>query len=165
MASAMLLDALSPELREQVTVESAGVAATDGAPATAAAIAAVAAHGVDLSAHRARHLTPAMVEEADLILTMEESHRRAVLAMVDPTAAGRRGGGAGGERGEGQEAPPDVQLLHAFETDAADPRDAIHDPFGASPEVYEECLARIRRHLERVRAYLETRFAGEHHPS
>ncbi|MGI9862809.1 hypothetical protein SDD30_15635, partial [Moorella naiadis] len=48
-------------------------------PATAAAVQALAEMGLDLSSHRARQLTAAMVQDADLILTMTADHKEYIL--------------------------------------------------------------------------------------
>lgn len=69
-------------------VRSAGVFAADGAPASAEAVRAMAAMGIDLSAHRSAGLTPQMAAEADLILTMSDSHLQAVRQTA-PAVAGR----------------------------------------------------------------------------
>lgn len=69
-------------------VTSAGLAAAEGAPPTPEAVDAVAELGADLTGHRARRLTPEMVEQADLILTMTREHNQAVLRQV-PQAEGK----------------------------------------------------------------------------
>ena len=44
--------------------------------------------GLDISGHRGRQLTPDMVQAADLILVMEQGHKRAI-EDEDPTARGK----------------------------------------------------------------------------
>lgn len=69
---------------QQTRAASAGLMALPGAPASAQAIEAVQAlMGADLSAHRARLLTPQMVREADCILCMSDAHAQAVREMAD----------------------------------------------------------------------------------
>ncbi|NPV26711.1 MAG: hypothetical protein HPY81_04450 [Firmicutes bacterium] len=67
---------------EELRIISAGTAAIPAAPASREAIAVMKEEGIDLGSHRAQQLTPAMIHEADLILTMSASHRRQVLEMV-----------------------------------------------------------------------------------
>lgn len=62
-----------------VQVQSAGVAASSGAPASDHAVTVLAEHGIDISAHHSRPLTPELVDWADLILAMAPAHL-AVLA-------------------------------------------------------------------------------------
>jgi protein-tyrosine phosphatase len=63
------------------TVTSAGML-TNGVPASPGAVAALAAYGLDLTDHHSRRLDAAMIESADLVVTMEAIHVRdaAVLA-------------------------------------------------------------------------------------
>ncbi|HEX6329825.1 MAG TPA: low molecular weight phosphatase family protein [Actinomycetota bacterium] len=70
------------------TVESAGTAGWQGSPADPGSVAAAAAHGVDISYHRARRLLPGHLEEAELVLAMAGEHRDAVAAGA-PQVAGR----------------------------------------------------------------------------
>ncbi len=54
-------------------VDSAGIASIDGQPAADAAVKLLAEKGLDISGHRSKRLTPALVEWADLILVMTVS--------------------------------------------------------------------------------------------
>ncbi len=53
-----------------------------GAPPTEPAIEAMAAEGLDISEHRSRQLTPDLVEEADLVVTMTRQHLVELTLMV-----------------------------------------------------------------------------------
>ena len=81
---------LRHELREQeeITVESAGLGAMVDWPAAEHAEALLRERGIDISAHRARQLTPEILHEADLILVMEAEHKKAIEAE-DSTARGK----------------------------------------------------------------------------
>ena len=63
-----------------VIVESAGVYGHEGSPIAPGSAAALNALGIEDDGHRGRLLTPAIVDAADLVLTMEEQHRDAILA-------------------------------------------------------------------------------------
>jgi protein-tyrosine phosphatase len=128
LAVAALLDELGPD-RERVELVSAGTAAREGQPPTAASVEVAAADGLDLSSHRSRRVTPAEARAADVILVMEREHARAVLAL-----------GA------------DPQRTHVLceWPEPGEPELPVSDPFGASTEAYEECWRRIRRHVKRV---------------
>jgi len=69
-------------------VGSAGVRAGNGYPATPASATVAGRHGFDLSRHSSRALTQQIVEECDLLVTMEVAHKRAILRQF-PDAAGR----------------------------------------------------------------------------
>jgi protein-tyrosine phosphatase len=62
-------------------VGSAGVMDMAGRPASAEAIAACAAKGVDIKAHRSRALSERLVEESDFIFAMCRTHQDHVIAL------------------------------------------------------------------------------------
>jgi protein-tyrosine phosphatase len=128
MAAGALRQALGPDV-DRILVESAGTAAWEGQPVTEPALQVANQAGVDLSGHRSRRVTPAMVRAADLVLVMERAHLTAVRALgADPDRA---------------------HVLSEWPA-PGEPGVEISDPFGASNEAYEECWRRIQRHLERV---------------
>lgn len=102
-------------------VLSAGVAAGGGEPANPHAVQAMQKQGIDLSGHRARELTPAMIHEADVIYTMTEAHRQAVVALA-PSAADK--------------------------TFTLDPNGDIEDPLGSDASSYQRTAELIRRRLD-----------------
>jgi protein-tyrosine-phosphatase len=61
--------------RADVTVSSAGVRALTGEGIDAGSAVALRRYGLDPAQHRARQVTPALVAEADLVLTAERAHR------------------------------------------------------------------------------------------
>ncbi|MEW6572658.1 MAG: low molecular weight protein arginine phosphatase [Bacillota bacterium] len=79
MAEGIFRDLLALQGVEDVDVASAGVFALPGSPASPEAVDALAEWGIDLSNHKARLLTPEIIQEADLILTMTARHKAAVL--------------------------------------------------------------------------------------
>lgn len=122
MTEAIFRDMVQKASREHdILTISAGVAVWDEMSASGQAIEVMRRKGIDLSAHRSRTLTPELVRAADLILTMTQSHRRAVLAMV-PEAEGK------------------VFTLREL---AGDEQTDIIDPFGAPVEIYQHCADEI----------------------
>jgi protein-tyrosine-phosphatase len=73
---------------KEIRASSAGTIAVDGSPASPYAVFVMGKRGISLESFRARRLTPELVQRADLILTMEEKHRRYVLELV-PEAVGK----------------------------------------------------------------------------
>ena len=121
MAEALLRQALEQRgLASEVIVSSAGVRAVAGYPASEDAGDAVSAYGVDISTHRSRPLTVALVEESTLVLVMEERHRRAIFNM-SPQALRR------------------VYLL----TEMAGQSGDVPDPYGRELESYVDSAAFI----------------------
>lgn len=73
---------------EKITVESAGLGALVGHPASDFAVELMHERGVDITSHRARQLHPDMVRATDLILVMEHGHKKAIDEM-DQAARGK----------------------------------------------------------------------------
>lgn len=71
-----------------VSVESAGIAATKGARIDPAALGVLAAHGIDADSHVARRLDQSMLDRADLVLVMERQHLEFIRARF-PSATGK----------------------------------------------------------------------------
>ena len=105
-----------------VVFESAGLYALDEAPATPHAVAAAGELGADLSTHRARSITRAMVEQADRIYVMTRSQAEALGHM----------GADLGEKGA---------LLDPAGEDIA-------DPYGGDAASYRHARNRIAKAVE-----------------
>lgn len=86
MAEAVLRDALRGQ--QDIIVESAGLGALVGHPASEHAIALMQERGLDIDGHRARQITPELVSAADLVLVMETGHKR-VIDVNEPAARGK----------------------------------------------------------------------------
>ena len=99
---------------------SAGIFAETGSKPSENAIIALKEKGIDIKNHSARQLTPEMIESADLILTLTNSHKYAIL-NIDEKYADK------------------VFTLGEFAGENAD----ISDPFGGSIEVYQSCANEI----------------------
>jgi tRNA threonylcarbamoyl adenosine modification protein (Sua5/YciO/YrdC/YwlC family) len=98
-------------------VGSAGVSTYDGMLASEAAVAALQEEGLDASGHRSRQLTQALVDAADLVVVMTQSHRRIILAQF-PKARDK------------------VVLLNEFNSSRRD--EDVEDPIGMSLDVYRQ---------------------------
>ena len=86
MAEALLRRELRGQ--DEYTVESAGLGALVGHPASEHSVALMDELGLDISVHRARQIHPDMVKASDLVLVMEAGHKRAI-DDADPTARGK----------------------------------------------------------------------------
>ena len=78
-------------LRQQLPgkqISSAGVWGMEGSPADEGAQYVALRHGISLDDHRARKLTPGLMQKADLILVMEPEHLR-FIAAVSPECRGK----------------------------------------------------------------------------
>ncbi|HEV7837970.1 MAG TPA: low molecular weight protein arginine phosphatase [Gemmatimonadaceae bacterium] len=115
-----LAEALAKKMAEQrgikdVNVSSAGTTAWDNVPATDEALLVGMEREVDLTGHRSRKLTPAIVSEADLIFVMTPSHVEQVKQL--------------GGRGK-------VHVLDEYASGSTE--GGISDPFGGDLETYRE---------------------------
>lgn len=86
MAEALLRNALRGQ--EEILVESAGLGALAGEPASEYAVALMSERGIDISSHRAQQLTTELVGKTDLILVMESRHKKAIESG-DPSTRGK----------------------------------------------------------------------------
>ncbi len=69
-------------------ISSGGVMDTSGFPASAEAIAACAAKGIDIKAHRNQGLSKELIEESNFIFAMERMHQEKIIAL-SPEAASK----------------------------------------------------------------------------
>jgi protein-tyrosine-phosphatase len=128
LAEGIARHALAQRGVQGVTTGSAGTSAWDGAPASDGALLVALEHGIDLGAHEARMLTPAIVEQADLILTMGPSHLERVHALGGASRA---------------------HLLAGFASHGvvATP---VSDPFGGDLGVYRQTFDELHALVEAV---------------
>lgn len=85
MAEALLRKMLIEDLAEKATtirVVSAGTGARSGDSAAQNAIEVMAREGIDLRQHRAKPITPEMISNADLVLTMTLEQKKTVLKIL-----------------------------------------------------------------------------------
>ncbi len=68
-------------LDTEITVASAGVWALEGKPASANAVTTLAGRGIDISQHIAHTLDLKDLEQASIVLVMEEQHRRSIFYL------------------------------------------------------------------------------------
>jgi len=99
-------------------VDSAGVWATDGRPASAHAVQEIAQRGHDLNDHRSRTITRELMAEANLVLAMTQNHVEALKAAF----------------------PKHAHKVHLF-SEMAGQRYDIRDPYGGNQLEYT-CIAK-----------------------
>jgi protein-tyrosine phosphatase len=120
---------------------SAGVSATEDAPASAGAAAVAREAGLDLGGHRARLLTRPAVLEARLVLTMGRRQQE-FIAVLAP------------------EAVPYTHVLRAYAT--GEDGD-VSDPYGGDLVVYRRTLRELSELVDRsLQRWSEATARGRH---
>jgi protein-tyrosine phosphatase len=128
-------------------VSSAGLG-EDGQPAAFGAVRALRRRGLDLQAHVSRHVTPALVGGASLVVGLERRHVRELVVMA-PDAWPRtftlkevvRRGLLAGPRQSSETAEQWIERVHSGrkheELIGDSPHDDVEDPMGAAAADYE----------------------------
>ena len=111
------------ELEERgVMVVSAGIAAMPGGRPSPEAVEVMSLAGLDIGGHVAQPLSHRLASHADMILTMTNGHRNAIV----------------------QQWPHLADRVDVLSTDQSD----ISDPIGGSLEVYQHCAKQIEDELQ-----------------
>jgi protein-tyrosine-phosphatase len=105
---------------DEIVVASRGVFALDGRPASHTAVEVMSSRNIDISGHVAATITPQDIRQSDLILVMEEAHRRSIFHM----------------------APEQIYKVLLLSELAGEHFD-VPDPYTQPRSVYEQSLATI----------------------
>lgn len=118
-------------------VGSAGVAAVDGYSASSETVRVMRGQGIDVSGHRSRKLTEAMVRAADKIFVMELLHRDVILRSWP-------------------EAKEKVHLLTEYATDKFQKSSEIDipDPIRMTDDFYDNVFQVIRDCVAQIAAQM-----------
>lgn len=108
-----------------IDVRSAGIWAYQGNPASSETAGVLAERGISLRDHRSQPVTEALLEEADLILVMEEAHRAALFYR----------------------APQHLRKVHLW-AELAGRHEDIEDPFGGPRSGYVRTAAHLEQSIE-----------------
>lgn len=105
---------------DTIKVLSGGLLANEGSGASENAILAAKELGIDISSHRAANVNPDAIAQADIILTMTEAHKSALIDMygADPVKTYT------------------VMEYAGFSGDIA-------DPYGGDLDVYRRCAKQL----------------------
>ena len=101
-------------------IDSAGIAAFEGVPASSHAVEVCQMQRIDLANHRSRQLTLQDIEQSDLIFTMSQNHRAYILQMLP---------------------------LASEKCFMLDPKGDIQDPVGLNADVYRGCFRQISENI------------------
>jgi L-threonylcarbamoyladenylate synthase len=130
MAQALLEKKLRELERHDVHVQSCGVLAFDGMPATGETKEVLRKEGIDVNQHRSKRISAQLVHTADIILVMEKLHEDRVCELF-PEVKNR------------------VFLLKEFAKISSQNLD-IADPIGRSLDFYEATSREIKNAVARI---------------
>lgn len=133
MAEAIARKRLYELGRDSLNVRSAGVAAVDGMPPTDETITVMKEYGVDVSDYKSKNVTADMIKRSNLILTMEPTHKEAILRIAP-------------------EARDKTFLLKEYGGGSVvfNPKGfSVHDPIGKSTDEYRITRDDIKAEIER----------------
>lgn len=123
-------------------IQSAGVGAYSGQPASRNSVILAKERGLDLSRHQSQAVTVGLVENATHIFAMSRSHVAAILADYP-------------------EADDKIYLVSEFSADDFLRNRDLSDPFGGSLSDYRETLEHLEKMLPYVLAYIEQTWKAE----
>lgn len=126
------------EPHRKIRVFSAGISASPGSVATLEAVQIAEGYGVVMTEHKASALSLVLLEQADLVFCMEESHRNLIL-NVRPEWAGK------------------VVLLDTVRADhlEEDGQDII-DPYGLGLEIYQQVFKSVATRVSDLVKWLKS---------
>ena len=127
MAEALARKIAERRCIQDLNVSSAGTNAWDNVPATDEALLVGMERDIDLTGHRARKLTPAIVSEADLIFVMTPGHLEQVKQL--------------GGRGK-------VHVIDEYASGIAN--QGITDPYGGDLDAYRQTADVLEQELEKL---------------
>ncbi len=140
MAERILKDLLNRYGIENVSVESAGIMTSQDRQPTNYAIMVMVERGIDISSHRSKMLTRQMVQDAGVILVMENAHRLFVEELV-PSAKKK------------------IFLLKEYGPGGC--AQDIQDPIGRDLEFYRHCRDELEKEIERIIPMIVGLVSGE----
>jgi glycine hydroxymethyltransferase len=130
MAEGLMRDLLRE--RNDITVISAGVSASKGAPASQPAVAALSELGIDIRRFRSQPVTEKLLDQCTHVFTMTRDHKR-IIDLLFP------------EYGE------KIRLLGEFSRGGGD----VPDPIGQGLPTYKRCRDVIKSALVQIRDFVD----------
>ena len=110
--------------KNTINVSSAGIIDMDGSPADSTACEILREHGFVIDEHSSRLLTEEMVSDADMIIVMENVHRKIIVDQYP-------------------ESEYKIHLLKSFSHDYNEQHGDIKDPYKLSLFQYRLCFSEI----------------------
>ncbi len=109
-----------------ISVGSAGTMASDGHPAAGDAVTCAVEFGLSLENHRARQLSEELLDDADMVLVMDRSHEKMILAFWSHHRE-------------------KVRYMTEFDPKGRGKKKDVADPYGNSARAYRKSFELIAR--------------------
>ena len=119
---------------KEIAVTSASTGIYDGAPASRKTIEVMRRRGIDLAGFRAKHITPELIDWADLVLAMDRRNKKAIINMIPDAVA---------------------KTFTLKEYAGNDDNPDIEDPVGQPIDQYEKCANEIEDALIKLNEKLK----------
>lgn len=111
--------------KDEYNIMSAGLSVIENQPASENAVLAAEALGFNLKEHKAKQITPSLIKEADIVLTMTSGHKQAIANACNSAGI-------------------PVFTLAEY---AGHGSEDVTDPYGCDLEIYEECIEKLRQYI------------------
>ncbi|UCE09854.1 MAG: hypothetical protein JSW61_12915 [Candidatus Thorarchaeota archaeon] len=108
----------------RVHAQSAGVNASMGKEPENLAVEIMAEHGIDIRQHTSRPVTLELIQDSDLVLTLEQRHKDIILEML---------------KDENQDMRDKVCTLTGYVGESGD----VEDCYGKEFQAYKQCADRL----------------------
>lgn len=145
MAKSLLQAKVREEnLEHVIAIDSAGLWAYPGDAVAENTLLVCAEHGLDVSTHQAKPIEPALVNQSDLILCMEEKHKHD-LGAIFPHLKDR------------------IFTLKEFAFPSHRQRLSIADPIGQGIQAYRRTFRLIEREIARIWPEIKKRALQKFH--
>lgn len=114
-----------------IEVESAGMGAFEGNPASSYAVETTLARDIDLSFHRSRRLNKEILRKADLVLAMSNEHLQEIKKLDEKSFE-------------------KTHLLKSFPRKIENKNFSIADPMGKGLDEYNLCFIQMEKEIKRI---------------
>ncbi|MGE4215027.1 MAG: low molecular weight protein arginine phosphatase [Anaerotignaceae bacterium] len=111
--------------KDEYNIMSAGLSVIENQSASENAVLAAENLGLDLKGHRAKQITPNLIKEADIVLTMTAGHKQAIANNCNSMAT-------------------PVFTLAEY---AGHGNEDVMDPYGCDLEIYEKCILKLKQYI------------------
>jgi protein-tyrosine-phosphatase len=128
-----MAEAILRHMKKDFDVQSAGVFAANGHPASQQTIEVLKQKNIECN-HQSQQLTRELLDWADLVLTMTNSHKDIVL----------------------QEFPGVLHKVHTLKEFVGEQEEDISDPFGSSVDIYVQTFVEIESAIKKLTKKLKS---------